>query len=466
MNEAPLAAGAAGTTRADGPGWFVLHVDEVEHRAIPGHAYTRLAGGGNAPRWSQFGMGIDVLDPGVANAKYHTESHDDESFLVLDGTCDLVIAGELHRLDAGTFVHCPAGVAHVFVGSGDQPCRILMFGNRGDAPDWGEYLPDPVAAELGASVVERTRDSSVAYADVPEYALAAAPTAFRIDRGPRRLRSTHGTGANGSARLESVDGAHGVVPVSPGWFIQHVDDSMWLDNGRVATLPFGGRVEQEFQQYGMNLRVLAPGAPACAYHREPYFDEVFLVLDGEAILIVEGEERTVRAGDLFWCPAGTAHVFVGAGDAPCVLWLAGHRDEERERRDPTCLEYPVEPAAARFSASVMRATNDPDVAYADWPESRPAAAPPWQWRREPGDSTQVNGQGEAGDAASGLISGIALVRWVFLLCSLLFVTVMWGRFVLGGLGQRGSYETDALLLLLAMVGACGYFTWTFWRTFR
>ncbi len=40
--------------------------------------------------------------------------------------------------------------------------------------------------------------------------------------------------------------------------------------------------------------------------------------------VVEGEVRTLRQWDFLHCPAGTVHVFVGAGEGPCavlMVWL-------------------------------------------------------------------------------------------------------------------------------------------------
>ena len=49
------------------------------------------------------------------------------------------------------------------------------------------------------------------------------------------------------------------------------------------------------------------------YHGESNQD--FLVLSGECLLLVEGEERLLRAWDFFHSPAWTEHVLVGAGEA-------------------------------------------------------------------------------------------------------------------------------------------------------
>ena len=54
-------------------------------------------------------------------------------------------------------------------------------------------------------------------------------------------------------------------------------------------------------QVGVNLFVLGPGEPMSMYHWEAD-QEGFLVLSGEALLIVENEERPLRQWDYFHCP--------------------------------------------------------------------------------------------------------------------------------------------------------------------
>ena len=92
--------------------------------------------------------------------------------------------------------------------------------------------------------------------------------------------------------------------------------------------------------------------------------EDFLLLRGEALLGVEGEERPLRARDLVQCPAGTRHVIVRrrrrAVPAPlrgCPHPLGG----------PATGVLPVEGAALCHGAGVDRETTDPHEAYARFP---------------------------------------------------------------------------------------------------
>jgi hypothetical protein len=54
--------------------------------------------------------------------------------------------------------------------------------------------------------------------------------------------------------------------------------------------------EPRFRQLGINLTLLEPGEPMTMYHWEAA-QEDFLMLSGEALLVIEGEERTIRQWD-------------------------------------------------------------------------------------------------------------------------------------------------------------------------
>ena len=117
--------------------------------------------------------------------------------------------------------------------------------------------------------------------------------------------------------------------------------------------------DDRFPEYGINIHVLEPGQPNGRYHSESA-QEDFLVLAGECLLILEGEERRLRAWDFVHCPAGTEHIFVGAGDGPCAILMVGSRPDDEE------LDYPPNEIAARYGASVRERTSSADEAYADW----------------------------------------------------------------------------------------------------
>ena len=171
------------------------------------------------------------------------------------------------------------------------------------------------------------------------------------------------------ARLEAVDS--GVAPVSDGWFVVNVGEAAWVRNDA-----FGGRCVFEsslrvladrpnleprmFAQVGYTLAVLEPGKPSGMYHGESN-QEDFLVLAGECRLLIEGEEKQLRAWDFVHCPAHTAHIFIGGGAGPCVIFMIGARSTDRT------ILYPRSEVARAHGAGVETETSAPRDAYAPFP---------------------------------------------------------------------------------------------------
>jgi uncharacterized cupin superfamily protein len=139
----------------------------------------------------------------------------------------------------------------------------------------------------------------------------------------------------------------------------------WWDRGPrgfVADL-----VGDDEAQVGVNLFVLGPGQPMSMYHWEAD-QEGFLVLSGEALLIVEEEERPLRQWDYFHCPPNVPHTIVGAGSGPSAILALGARiDSIRENWGA----YPYSDVAMQHDASAEEETTEPKVAYARFPQRQP-----------------------------------------------------------------------------------------------
>ena len=163
------------------------------------------------------------------------------------------------------------------------------------------------------------------------------------------------------APLQPADS--GLVPAGAGWFVLNAADARWLDGRFGAYTRFENRDVARFPQIGINVGVLQPGQPACMYHGEDE-QEDFLVIQGECLLLIEEEERRLKAWDFVHCPAWTEHVFVGAGDGPCTLLAIGTRLSDD-------VVYPESELAQRHGAGVAQATTDPAQAYAGVPADRP-----------------------------------------------------------------------------------------------
>jgi uncharacterized cupin superfamily protein len=157
------------------------------------------------------------------------------------------------------------------------------------------------------------------------------------------------------AKLKKTDA--GLIPHGEGWFVLNARDVSWIRSAeRGQDTDFQGG--QEWTQLGFRIQILAPGQRGL-YHGERG-QEDFLVVSGECLLVIEGEERRLRAWDFVHCPPWTRHVFVGSGDGPCVIVMVGSRAGGFE------VIYAVDDIAATYDACALEETSSPAEASARW----------------------------------------------------------------------------------------------------
>lgn len=155
------------------------------------------------------------------------------------------------------------------------------------------------------------------------------------------------------------------------WWVRNVREMQWHENELGATVEFDGGSGDRFDELGINLTSLRPGQPMTMYHWESY-QEGFLVLRGECLLIVEGREVPMRQWDYFHCPRDVPHAIVGAGEGLSLVLAVG------SRVGPDIGSYPADPVAQKHGAGVDVETPHPKEAYASF--TRPA--PPIGFREE------------------------------------------------------------------------------------
>ena len=156
----------------------------------------------------------------------------------------------------------------------------------------------------------------------------------------------------------------GLVPEGEGWFVLNARDVTWITSAeRGQDTDFEGR--QEWAQLGFRIQVLSPGQRGI-YHGERG-QEAFLVVSGECVLVIEGEERRLKQWDFVHCPPWTKHTFVGTGDRPCAIVMVGNRVNGFE------VVYAVDEVAAKHDASVLEETSKPDEAYARFSDEKRTA---------------------------------------------------------------------------------------------
>ena len=155
---------------------------------------------------------------------------------------------------------------------------------------------------------------------------------------------------------------YGLVNDGDGWCVVNAREARWRERESLGVYcDFEGK--RPFPQLGMNVSVLQPGESLGRYHRENA-QEGFLVVAGECLVIVEGEERELKTWDFFHSPPQTEHIIVGAGKGPSVVVAVGARGLSRKG-----LVYPVSKAARKHGVSVRKETTKPAEAYADLPQS-------------------------------------------------------------------------------------------------
>jgi uncharacterized cupin superfamily protein len=169
------------------------------------------------------------------------------------------------------------------------------------------------------------------------------------------------------AEAEITETTEGLVARGEGWYVINAAEAVWQhvpEAGCYCALEGAVR----FTQVGINLNMLLPGEASSLYHAEEN-QEGFLILAGECLLVVDGQERRLRAWDFFHCAPRTAHVLIGAGETPCLFVAVG------ARRKAAAVVYPVSETAVRHRAGVTVETTSPAEAYTGLPASVAGRAP-------------------------------------------------------------------------------------------
>ena len=149
------------------------------------------------------------------------------------------------------------------------------------------------------------------------------------------------------------------MPADEGWFIRNLGELAW------ETVP-GFGVWRDLG-VGLHIHVLQPGEAGGYYHAEEA-TEGFVVLSGECVAIVEGQERQMRR----WDPALPARHRAHHGRSR----RRAVRDPDVRRPDPSRkVEWITNKTAARHGASVAETTGQAREAYGDAAEPVRARAP-------------------------------------------------------------------------------------------
>jgi len=90
-------------------------------------------------------------------------------------------------------------------------------------------------------------------------------------------------------------------------------DQMRLDRGTMAKLcgGYNGALNVD-----MHINILKPDSGQGPYHYHAESDNVYFVLEGEILVVVEGEEFRLARHDALFIPPGLKHATSNCGDVP------------------------------------------------------------------------------------------------------------------------------------------------------
>jgi uncharacterized cupin superfamily protein/catechol 2,3-dioxygenase-like lactoylglutathione lyase family enzyme len=268
-------------------------------------------------------------------------------------------AAPARHYDGGVLMLYNAEGFSLALGPAEGPILLppfLHFGVHAQSPEDVHRFRSRLAAD-GVAIVEEW--SEPAYVSVK----CSDPDGYVVEYAwePRYSQSMVR-----EAPIEKTE--NGAFPTGDGWFVVNARDARWFESDGLGFYCGFESKEARFPELGINLNILRPGEPMCMYHGEEA-QEDFLVLSGECLLIVDGQERPLRAWDFVHCPAWTEHVFVGAGGGPCLVLAVGARTSGKGIR------YPVNETALRHGAGVSEETDEPQRAYERFTMPEPAPCP-------------------------------------------------------------------------------------------
>ena len=137
------------------------------------------------------------------------------------------------------------------------------------------------------------------------------------------------------------------VPVKTGSIYPEPYASMMQGRSSLRLGDAGG-----LTQFGANLVSLEPGALSSLRHWHQHEDEFVMVTEGECVLVEDGGETVMRAGDCAAFPANTpnGHHFINRSDRVARFLVVGTKaPREKATYSDVDLRVEMEAGRARFT---------------------------------------------------------------------------------------------------------------------
>lgn len=110
------------------------------------------------------------------------------------------------------------------------------------------------------------------------------------------------------------------IPTSLLWNLRDV--TMIVTRWQASVLPTQEQISLIFAAEGLNPQEeVLPAKRTIADHRHP-FDEVRMVISGDLLMNISGNQILLRAGDRIDIPANTRHAKTANGNEDCVCVVA------------------------------------------------------------------------------------------------------------------------------------------------
>ena len=260
----------------------IVHWDDAKKiTRVEGEIGGEITLLGESARTDRAGVRRVQLEPGMRSSAVHAHGAEEEIFFVLGGSGLLWEGGKTCEVGEGDcIVHLAGGKAHT-LRAGDDGLDVLAFGTR--VPVGLVYLP-----RAGKSFAGITAFESAPMSHPWKHDAAEGPLEFP-EPGPR---PGHVVALTDSPERAVEKGETRVRARTPG---------------KVA----GSKRSQ------LNHFVIEAGARSWPQHCHSAEEEIFVILDGEGVLVLGDDEHPVRRGHVVSRPAGTgvAHTFrAGEGE--------------------------------------------------------------------------------------------------------------------------------------------------------
>jgi uncharacterized cupin superfamily protein len=264
-------------------------------------------------RWTMIGVAAGCVNVGVRRLEVpaggwstpaHQHGRDEEIFYVLSGRGLSWQDGNVCQVGPGDcIVYLARGGAHSLHAL--EPIDVLVFGERNE--DESISFPRLGMSYVGVRMVESVSGWSEA---------EDAPTQYvrEAELGPPPLPDDPPTALTAGPRPPTVVNVEDVEAVT-------------VERPRVArTRRNLGRAAGSVTT-GIQYVQVVPGKESAPPHCHSLEEEIFVILDGDGVVVLGEEEFPVRAGHVVARPAGTgvAHVF-RAGPAGLTYLAYGMRD--------------------------------------------------------------------------------------------------------------------------------------------